>query len=45
MWDSMQMENYPNEVSVQEYMRLMKAFWDGRTDAKRVLSHARQPNR
>ena len=26
MWDSMQMENYPNEVSVQDYMRLMKGF-------------------
>lgn len=27
------MENYPDEVSIQDYMRLMKAFLDGRTDA------------
>lgn len=31
---SVQMETYPDEVSVQDYMRLMKAFWDGRTDAE-----------
>ena len=28
------MENYPDEVSVQEYIRVMNAFLDGRTGAE-----------